>query len=769
MSAVLSNAEYRSAYKKVKALQRDGAKLRGAPLLEALTAAAEQQRQWNAQRSGDGPPRSPDELDRLDELHAEFSASLADLAALLGSDALDGTRDALTERLFALRADAVTLGRLPALHRLRNALERIHLTELLNDLATKRADVDRSLGALEHMLMASIIDELHLSDIQVGGFDGAQQTRTVEEFQAGDRQHILTTAQRVRRLAAERAMRIEDQHPDQATLIRREAAKRSRHRAVRETFGQAPDMLTALKPCWVMSPLVVSQLLPNDEPYFDVVIFDEASQVRPAEAIPAIARGRRLVVAGDERQLPPTDFFSGPSLGIADEEDDTLSAAAGDFESVLDALLYLLNFETLQWHYRSQDERLIAFSNAHLYDRSMLTFPGISGPECLRHVEVPSQPAQAGGEDSSNAEVLEVVSLILDHAERHPQDSLGVIAMGITHADRIDAALRRALRDRADLDEFFDESRPERFFIKNLERVQGDERDAIILTVGYGKGPDGRMMYRFGPLNTQGGERRLNVAITRARRRMTVVSSFRASDMDPERTRARGADLLRLYLTYAESRGEKLDRQGSETPQLNPFEMDIRDALEQAGVPVLCQYGVSGYRLDFAAKHPEHPGRLVLAIEADGASYHSSQTARDRDRLRQEHLERLGWRFHRIWSQEWFTHRQTEIDKVVAAYRAAVEADEETSVPAAPALVPVAIEEIDSGRQRAARPDVPPYGQIDDYDDRQLEAVVRWVVSDTLLRSREELLSEVMRELGFARRGRKIVARIGAAIDAVRR
>src|SRR5262249_25016054 len=158
--------------------------------------------------------------------------------------------------------------------------------------------------------------------------------------------------------------------------------------------------------------------------------------------------------------------------------------------------------------------------------------------------------------------------------------------------------------------------------------VQGDERDAIILTVGYGKGSNGQMVYRFGPLNLEGGERRLNVAVTRARRQMTVASSFNSAEMDPDRTK-RGADLLRRYLTYAESRGEKLDREATEAPELNPFELDTRDALEGAGIPLVCQYGVSGYRLDFAAKHPDQPGRLVLAIEADGAGYHSSQTARD--------------------------------------------------------------------------------------------------------------------------------------------
>jgi very-short-patch-repair endonuclease len=380
---------------------------------------------------------------------------------------------------------------------------------------------------------------------------------------------------------------------------------------------------------------------------------------------------------------------------------------------------------------------------------------------------VPWRADQAAGEDSSNAEVLRVVELILEHAEQRADQSLGVIAMGIKHADRIDAALRHALRDRADLDDFFDETHPERFFIKNLERVQGDERDAIILTVGYGKSPEGRMLYRFGPLNTEGGERRLNVAVTRARRRMALVSSFSAAEMDPERTRARGADLLRLYIGYAESNGDKLDREADESTELNPFEVDIRDALQAAGIPLICQHGASGYRLDFAAKHPEQPGRLVLAIEADGAGYHSSQTARDRDRLRQEQLERLGWRFHRIWSQDWFTARQREIDKALAAYHAAVAADGKPTL-AHPGAHPPAAAPPVAAPQRGPRPDIYPWGQIDEFTSHDIQAIVRWIESDTLLRSREDLIEEAMAQLGFQRRGKKIVARIGAAVDAVR-
>ena len=225
--------------------------------------------------------------------------------------------------------------------------------------------------------------------------------------------------------------------------------------------------------------------------------------------------------------------------------------------------------------------------------------------------------------------------------------------MGIAHARRVEAAVDQAVQDRPELADFFDPKRAKRFFVKNLERVQGDERDAIVLTVGYGKDESGRLPYRFGPLLSDGGERRLNVAITRARRRMTVVSSFSHLDMDPSRSKARGVELLRAYLEYAASGGSRLARVGGTAVPLNDFEQSVHDALVKRGIELIPQWGASQYRIDLVAKHPRRPGEFVLAIECDGATNHSGGTARERDRLRQQHLEALGWRFHRIWSTDW--------------------------------------------------------------------------------------------------------------------
>jgi very-short-patch-repair endonuclease len=423
---------------------------------------------------------------------------------------------------------------------------------------------------------------------------------------------------------------------------------------------------------------------------FDVVIFDEASQVTPADAVPSIMRAHQVIVAGDDRQLPPTNFFRQVSDGAADDEeeeedatddgDDALVPLHSGFESILDTLRPLLPTSPLTWHYRSRDERLVAFSNARIYDGALTTFPGVIRDDCLRHVVVDADAgadtgaAEAGAdqETSVSSEAAAVVDLVLEHARRQPGMSLGVIALGIRHAERIDEMLRDALAGHPGLESFFAEDRPEPFFVKNLERVQGDERDSIILSIGYGKHRDGRMRYHWGPLLRNGGERRLNVAVTRARQRLTLVSSFSSRDVDPERVTSAGARLLCDYLEYTDSGGAVAGEPAPQHTGLSPFEADVAERLAELGITVMPRYGVGGYRVDFAAAHPAEPGRMVLAIEADGSSYRDSRSARDRDRLRKEHLERLGWAFHRIWSTNWFTDPAAEAARVEQAYREAV-------------------------------------------------------------------------------------------------
>jgi very-short-patch-repair endonuclease len=779
--ATITNGAYRLARKQLRACLLPDHMLSSAQLLEAARGAADQQALWAKVSSDGGSPRLPSDLGGVEGAYQQFTSELRALGAYVGAPDLEQMGPAaLSQRLTALSADSETLYKLPELTRLRTQLYGAGLGPLLEELAARNLDVDGALDALESVWTASILEHVSLQDSAVGAFDGAAAHRNVAEFIGADRAHIATGPLRVRRAVAERVTKVREQFPEQSLLVTKQAALKTKFMPLRDLYQAAPDVLSALKPCFAMSPLVVSQLLPM-QMCFDVAIFDEASQVTPQDAAGVLARAKRAVVAGDPKQLPPTSFFT-PSGGGADDEDaeaDTLASSdlLSDVESVLDQMAALLpppiGTRNLGWHYRSRDERLIAFSNAQesLYDYSMTTFPGVSVDDAIRHVHVPFRPGRPGEEDSAADEVRAVIGLIIEHARSHPDESLGVIAMGIKHANRIEESLRRARQRDDELNTFVTRQIREELFVKNLERVQGDERDAIILTVGYTKSADGRMLYRFGPLNNEGGERRLNVAITRARRLMTVVSSFTSSDLDPTRLHKEGARMLARYLAYAESGGTNLGEAAKEKPELNSFERDVEAQLTKAGIPLIAQWGCSGYFIDYVAQHPTEPGRMVLAIECDGVTYHSSATARDRDRLRQEHLERLGWRFLRIWSTEWFRHREAEIARALAAYRSAVAGLTGTSPPVVAAVAPAVLPELEppAPARRGPKPVRPGLGSILAYSRRDLVAFIRWIESDTLLRTEDELLEEAMVELGFQRRGKNIVAALEDAIRAARR
>jgi len=364
----------------------------------------------------------------------------------------------------------------------------------------------------------------------------------------------------------------------------------------------------------------------------------------------------------------------------------------------------------------------------------------------------------------------------LKYARKRPKESLGVVALGVRHADRISERLRAELSNYQEYEEFFGEEKAEPFFIKNLERVQGDERDSIILTVGYGKTSDGRMRYNFGPVNQEGGDRRLNVAITRARRSITVVSSFSGREMDPDRLHGHGPQMLRDYLLYAESGGDNLGLEARDKPTMNPFERDVFEHLSRRGISLIPQFGQSGYWIDFAAMHPERKSEPVLAIETDGAQYHSSMAARDKDRLREQHLGRLGWRFHRIWSTDWFRFREREIERAFNEYQQAItDRDSQISSDGDDEDFAIPDETIEQSPSIAStEPSRRPWPgirrglSIGHYSVSDLRGVVRWVQSDGLLRTQDQIESEVREALGFKRRGSKIIEEIRKAINAER-
>lgn len=789
--ASMFSAEYKTAREMVRRLRLNSGKARDADLDEACEDARHELSLWR-ELAGEGIPDAPADVDALRAPYRHLLERLRQVENWTGiSDLTDVPVADLEQLLDRLLTDHATLVKLPELHRLETGILATGLGEFLAEMKKRQVSEEFAIQSLRYSWLQSMLDHISLSDLLIGTFTAESHERVIDDFKIGDRTHIETSAARIKRLCAEQAVRVRDANREQEDIVKHQAGLKRRHLPVRDLIGNTADVLLALKPCWAMSPLVVSQLLPP-KPYFDVVIFDEASQITPADAIPSILRGRQLVVAGDEKQLPPTAFFVSESPEEEEELEEIetpipIAAGTKGFESILDSLGSLLRFRMLSWHYRSRDEALIAFSNAHIYDRQLITFPGVGGDHVLRYVPV-RWDSQADT-NSPSPEVDAVVDLIFEHARTRPDESLGVIAMGIRHANRIEECRIQRLRENPELDEelgdFFTEDTEERFFVKNLERVQGDERDAIILSIGYGKNSRGDLPYRFGPLLTEGGERRLNVAVTRAKNRITLVSSFSSKDMDPERSQAEGVKLLRQYSQYVESGGANLGDNVLEKPALNPFEVDVRDTLVRRGLKLTAQYGTSGYWLDYAIQHPVRPGRYVLAIECDGASYHSSETARDRDRLRQEQLERLGWRFHRIWSSGWFHNKERCVDKALAAYELAVAAadrkEQEQGEDASPRHRTTngnTGSHISPGEEGDAAPLVvrngprPPLRRglsITEYSQSQLVQMIRWVESDDRLRTEDELLDETIRELGFQKRGSRIVTAINQAIRHARR
>ena len=679
-----------------------------------------------AELGADGAPRAPADLDGALSAVGEALSALARLAEIRLIDPTSAATlswAALSDDIAALAAEAHVAQRLPRLRELDVELRSAGVDVVLSSLDDECTPLQAA-AVVERAWLDQVLEDIVFAEPRLANFDTGRATRTQAEFAEFDRTHIGVNPMRIRRNVAEAVVAAMNEHPTEADLIRKEAAKKRRHRSIRQMLADAPHVLTSLRPCWTMSPVLVAEMIPAQSGLFDVVIFDEASQIPPAEAISSLARARQAVIAGDSNQLPPT------------------------------------------------------------------AFPGTAtAPPLAHHVVGFRAIAAANGTNSNPDEARFVAERVLDHAQTSPGETLGVIAFGQKHANAIEAEVRRLQQDLSDpaLDTFLDESRDERFFVKNIERVQGDERDAIMLSVGYHKDADGRLLYRFGPLNQEGGERRLNVAVTRARSHVELVSSFSHRDMAPGRSSARGVELLRQYLEYAASGGQELGSSTHDVP-LNPFELSVQRGLRRRGIPATPQFGVSGYRIDFACAHPDQPGLMVLALEADGASYHSSATARDRDRLRQQVLVDKGWRVHRIWSTSWFNNSEAELDEAEAAWREAV-ADSDaqrrppqssdaapsepgtTSVPKGRPVRTSAVRTATTPASRGPRPPVPRVGAagrtgIADYTHAELVSLARWIKADTLVRPEIDLVAELASELGFQRRGKRIVEALTAAAKA---
>ena len=446
-------------------------------------------------------------------------------------------------------------------------------------------------------------------------------------------------------------------------LIRHEIAKQRRHVPIRQLVRRAGKALQVLKPCFMMSPLSVAQFIVPASLQFDLIVMDEASQLKPEDSLGAVVRGSRLVVVGDPRQLPPTSFFD--RMDGTSEEDATLTEEA---ESILDRCLQIYPRRRLRWHYRSEHESLIAFSNYSFYDDNpLLLFP--SPHRSDRRYGVHYHYVE-GGQYQKGLNLVEaqtVVNAIREHFRQCPGQSLGVATFNREQCDMIQELMETLQKENLQFDQQLRTSleSDEPFFVKNLENVQGDERDVIFISTTYGPDPaTGRVFQRFGPLAGETGWRRLNVIITRAKQRVELFSSMHPSDITPTEGTKKGVHALKAYLEYASS--GMLPDYGTATGKEpdSDFEVAVLKVLSDLGYGAVPQVGVAGFAIDIGVKHPERGNDFILGIECDGATYHSAKSVRDRDRLRQEILESKGWRIHRIWSTDWFKNREVEIKRL---------------------------------------------------------------------------------------------------------
>lgn len=545
-------------------------------------------------------------------------------------------------------------------------------------------DAEKVPGIVLRRLCRAWLDDAYRSTPELAGFDPTDHTHLRDDFRALDRAQFTANRERVRSRCFRNYPDLRYGNSGNLGILKRELTKKRRQMPPRRLLRRIPEVIQRLKPCMLMSPLAVSQYLQwggfrSERVEFDAVIFDEASQVFPEDAVPAIARVERTILAGDAKQLPPTNFFRSShdddeGRETDDEEEDGPTDRMEGQESILDVMQSMVGGgvreQHLTVHYRSRHEDLIRYSNHHFYDDRLLVFPspGRDASLGMRDVPVPDGRYEAGASRTNPVEAARVVDLVIETMEAAPpKQSVGVVALSRAQADLIDRLVMQRRLERRDLDDRFSESARERFFVKNLENVQGDERDHIILSIGYGPTAGSeRVPQRFGPINREGGKRRLNVAVTRARRTMTLVHSLRA-DQVSEHAQEDGPRLLKRYLEYAADPSRALERQAATDPDAepeSPFEEAVLSALVNRGHRVTPQVGVADYRIDLGIRGERG---FDLGVECDGAKYHSAPAARDRDRIRQEVLEGLGWTIHRVWSTAWALNPDGEIRKIEQA------------------------------------------------------------------------------------------------------
>lgn len=594
-----------------------------------------------------------------------------------------GTPREIEQRCCAFTEKCFLLPNYAALLREQKTANQLGITNLIDQAKKTQVSADllvtTFLGAVNYQQAKAIWE----SSDELRYFQSSEHERLRQKFQSDDEKQLKINRRFIQRRLANGDVtdgwkgRTAGEHTENA-LLQHEMGKQRRLLPIRKLVVRAGQAMQDLCPCWMMTPLAVAQFLPPGALTFDLVIMDEASQINPEDAWGAIARGKQLVVVGDQKQMPPSDFFTSALEEDESPEDDE-EIDGGKSESILDASVASLLSSSLLWHYRSRHETLIAPANSFSYDNRLVLFPHPhrSHPELgIRYKYIENATTTSGkvvNALEAEAVALRVRELVLREYAKPAKDRLtiGVVTMNLHQQDCVMDLLEKLRQD----DRRFDlamaalaaEQNEEPLFVRNLENIQGDERDIMIISCTYGPHtPGGTPTQRFGPVNREGGERRFNVLITRAKWRMEVFSSIRSDQILADGKR-QGVRDFHLFLKYAES--GILDDRGTATgrPADSPFEIQVEAVLQRSGFTVERQVGVAGYFIDLAVKHPHHTGLFALGIECDGATYHSSRAARDRDRLREQVLKERGWNLHRIWSTDWFVNPLQAKAKLIEA------------------------------------------------------------------------------------------------------
>lgn len=578
------------------------------------------------------------------------------------------------EKLEHIEENKQTLSIWSDFNKVSHAITVLGLGNIVDQVENKYMPLDMIVPVFYYNFYNTLIQDIFRHYTQLNSFTRLSHEQAIEKFKELDKELIQKNRQKVAYLASQRDIPYgyrgsRKSDLTELALIQNEVGKQKRHIPIRQLVKRAPNALKGLKPCFMMSPLSVSQYLPPNEIKFDVLVVDEASQLRPEESLGCIARAKQIVIVGDPKQLPPTSFFQ--SIDKNSDEDETL---ASESESILDICLDLYKpIRRLRWHYRSQHESLIDFSNHQFYDGNLIIFPS---PTSVNSDELGIKHHYIDNAFFQNRRNKVEAKIIIEHIEqqmkRYPDKSIGVGTFNSDQRDLIqdlfDEKERSSPIITSYLAEWKESSEP--FFIKNLENLQGDERDVIFISTTYGKDKDaGKVHQRFGPINTDTGWRRLNVMFTRAKQKMEVFTSMLSSDINVGEHSSRGVRALKAFLRFVETgkvtHAPEVTGRGFDSE----FEESVYNILSDAGYKAVPQVGVAGYFIDLSVTSEKNRHDYILAIECDGATYHSSKSARDRDRLKQDVLENLGWTVYRIWSVDWYKNRENEISKLLAAVK----------------------------------------------------------------------------------------------------